>query len=251
MSPSRHTIALRADTDALPIQEETGESFSSTVPGVMHACGHDVHTAMLLGTAKVLVERRDELAGTVNLFFQHAEELNPGGARDMVRAGVLQGVDRIYGFHVMNGPSGTVSVPRGNATSSAGGFFLDIQGQGSHGSMPHQGIDPVLCASQIVVALNHVVSRSLDPAQLAVVNPGSISSGSAPNVIPDTARLLDPHLRRGDGDHRLPTRRGGRPRHLHGVRLHVQVRVGRALRRGQERRRLRRPGARLGSQGRG
>lgn len=189
MSPSRHTIALRADTDALPIQEETGESFSSTVPGVMHACGQDVHTAMLLGTAKVLVERRDELAGTVNLFFQHAEELNPGGARDMVRAGVLQGVDRIYGFHVMNGPSGTVSVPRGNATSSAGGFFLDIQGQGSHGSMPHQGIDPVLCASQIVVALNHVVSRSLDPAQLAVVNPGSISSGSAPNVIPDTARI--------------------------------------------------------------
>lgn len=186
--PTR-TIALRADTDALPVQEETGLPFASKVPGVMHACGHDSHTAMLLGTAAVLSKNRDQFGGTVKLIFQHAEELNPGGARDLVAAGVLQGVDRIYGFHVMNGPIGTIHVSRGPATSSAGGFFLSIQGQGAHGSMPHKGIDPVLCASQIVVALNHIVSRSVDPTDFVVVNPGSIQSGEAPNVIPDSAKI--------------------------------------------------------------
>lgn len=182
-------IALRADTDALPMQEETGLPFASQVPGVMHSCGHDAHTAMLLGTAATLHKNRHLFGGTVKLIFQHAEEQNPGGARDLVAAGVLQGVSRIYGFHVMNGPVGTVAVSRGAATSSAGGFFLTIQGQGSHGSMPHKGTDPVVCASQIVVALNHIVGRNMDPNDMVVVNPGMIQSGEAPNVIPDTARL--------------------------------------------------------------
>lgn len=182
-------IALRADIDALPLQEETGEPFASTVDGVMHACGHDAHTAMLLGTAKVLMGLRDRFAGTVKLIFQHAEEKNPGGAIGMVEAGVLEGVDRVYGFHVMNGPKGHVQAPKGNATASAGGFFVTIQGVGSHGSMPHKGVDPVLCAAQLVVALNHIVSRSIDPAQFSVVNVGSIASGAAPNVIPDTAKV--------------------------------------------------------------
>ena len=186
---STRIIALRADTDALPVQEETGLPFASKVPGVMHACGHDAHTAMLLGTAAVLKENRHLFGGTVKLLFQHAEEQNPGGARDMVAAGVLQGVDRIYGFHVMNGPLGTIGVSRGPATSSAGGFYLHIQGQGAHGSMPHKGIDPVICASQVVIALNHIVSRCVDPSEMVVVNPGMIQSGEAPNVIPDSARV--------------------------------------------------------------
>ena len=182
-------IALRADMDALPVQEETGEPFSSTVEGVMHACGHDTHTAMLLGTAKVLMGIRDQFAGTVKLFFQHAEEMNPGGAKFMVENGALEGVDEVYGVHVMNGRAGTLQVPRGPASSSAGGFFLNIQGVGCHGSMPHKGVDPVLCAAQVVVALNHIASRNVDPAGFLVVNVGFVTAGTAPNVIPDTARL--------------------------------------------------------------
>lgn len=182
-------IALRADMDALPLQEETGEPFSSTVPGVMHACGHDGHTAMLLGAAKVLSQIRDQFTGTVKFFFQHAEELNPGGAKFMVEAGVLEGVDHVFGFHLMNGPKGTISAPKGVATSSTGGFFVTIQGRGGHGSMPHKAIDPLLCASQIVVGLNHIVSRSTDPSNLSVVNAGVVSGGSVPNIIPDTAKV--------------------------------------------------------------
>jgi amidohydrolase len=144
---------------------------------------------MLLGTAKVLMGIRDQFAGTVKLFFQHAEERNPGGAKFMVEAGVLDGVEQVYGFHVMRGPKGTVQAARGCATSSAGGFFATIQGVGSHGSMPHKGIDPALCAAQIVVALNHIVSRSIDPWHFTVVNPGFIASGAAPNVVPDSARV--------------------------------------------------------------
>lgn len=182
-------LALRADMDALPVQEETGLEFASQVPGVMHACGHDAHTAMLLGTAATLMGLRDQFCGTVKLLFQHAEELNPGGAKFLVEAGVMEGVDEVYGVHVMNGPAGTIDVVKGPATSSAGGFFLDVKGRGSHGSMPHQGIDPVLCAAQIVVALNHIVSREVRPGEFLVVNPGFLASGAAPNVIPDSARL--------------------------------------------------------------
>lgn len=181
-------IALRADVDALPIQEETGEPFSSTVPGVMHACGHDAHTAMLLATAKVLSQRRDLFTGTVKFFFQHAEEVNPGGAKFMIEAGVLEGVEHVFGFHMMNGPKGTICAPKGIATSSTGGFFVTIQGQGGHGSMPHKAVDPLLCASQIVVGLNHVVSRSTDPATLVVVNAGVMAGGTAPNTFPTPPR---------------------------------------------------------------
>ncbi len=172
-------IALRADIDALPVQEETGEPFASTVPGVMHACGHDAHAAMLLGTAKVLSEIRDQFSGGVKLFFQHAEEVNPGGAKGMIAAGVLDGVDHVFGFHVMNGPVGTISAPKGVATSSTGGFYVTIQGKGGHGSMPHMSVDPLLCASQIVVGLNHIVSRSVDPKNLVVVNAGVMAGGTA------------------------------------------------------------------------
>lgn len=182
-------IGLRADMDALPVHEETGEEFTSTVPGVMHACGHDTHTAMQLGAAKVLSENTDLFGGTVTFVFQHAEELNPGGAQEMVKAGAMEGLDGIFALHVMNAPVGTVQVRPGPATSLAGGGWITIQGQGSHGSMPQNSIDPVLIAAQVVVGLNTIVSRSVDPSHFMVINPGMIQAGQAPNVIPDSATV--------------------------------------------------------------
>jgi amidohydrolase len=183
------TIALRADMDALPLQEETGVEFSSKNPGVAHACGHDAHTAMLLGTAKVLSGMTDRLAGTVKLIFQHAEELPPGGAQELVKAGVLDGVDAIFGLHIMNQKTGTIQIAQGAVTTISGRFYLTIQGLGSHGSRPQDGIDPILVGSQIVLGLNTIPSRSIDPSHIAVVNVGAFNSGVAPNVIPNTAKL--------------------------------------------------------------
>lgn len=183
------TVALRADHDALPVTEETGEPFSSLVDGVSHSCGHDAHTAMLLGTAKTLVGLTDQFSGTVKLFFQPAEEVLPGGALPMVQGGCMEGVDYVFGTHVMNGPKGTVNVVKGPTTSGSRTAYVRIQGRGSHGAMPHRGVDPVLCAAQVVVALNHIVSRNVDPAAQVVVNPGLLSAGKAPNVVPDTAQI--------------------------------------------------------------
>lgn len=182
------TIALRADLDALPVAEETGEPFAAT-NGLMHACGHDAHTAMLLGTAKTLAGMRDAFGGTVKFFFQPAEEQNPGGARFMVEAGCMHGVDRVFGLHVLNGPKGTIGIARGNATSSAGGWFLTIQGTGGHGSMPEKANDPVVCAAQIVLALHTIVSRNVNPFDFCVVNVGVVQVGEAPNIIPDKAKI--------------------------------------------------------------
>lgn len=187
--PEDRCVAWRADIDALPVQEETGESFASLNDGVAHACGHDAHAAMALGIAHALCENRHAFSGRVKMIFQHAEELNPGGAIELVEAGVLDGVDAIYGIHVMNDKLHRLSVHKGPASTIAGGTFLTIRGKGAHGSMPHTGIDPAVCASFIANALYTVPARNTDPQQMAVMNVGMIQTGAAPNVVPEEAKL--------------------------------------------------------------
>lgn len=185
------TVAFRADMDALPVPEETELPYASQVPGISHACGHDAHSAMLLGTASVLSKMRKDLRGTVYFIFQHAEEQDPGGALDIINSGVLKGVNAIFGMHVLpNFPEGHVGIlPKGAASTSADGFYLTIQGKGSHGSMPHLGVDPVVTGAQIVTALQTIVSRNIPPGEMAVVTIGKFQSGNAYNVIPDKAEL--------------------------------------------------------------
>lgn len=187
---SGKTIALRADIDALPITEEANIDFRSNHDGVMHACGHDTHTAMLLGAAYVLSEMKDDLSGTVKFIFQHAEEQVPGGAQQLVEAGVLEGVDEIYGIHIMpNLTVGSIGVVSGVATTAADGFFLKIQGKGSHASTPELSVDPIVVGAEIVMALQTIVSRNVKPSDMAVLSIGEFHSGQAPNIIADTARL--------------------------------------------------------------
>lgn len=185
------TVGFRADMDALPVQEETGFPFASKTPGVSHACGHDMHTAMLLGTARVLASMQKELPGTVYFIFQPGEEKSPGGALPIIKSGALKGVDAIFGAHVMpNVPAGSIGIlPAGAASSASDGFSLTIQGKGSHGSMPQMGVDPIVTGSEVVIALQTVVSRSATPGDMAVVTVGKFQSGNAPNVIPDKAEL--------------------------------------------------------------
>lgn len=185
------TVALRADFDALPIQDEKEVSYKSKVPGVMHACGHDIHTAGLLGVAKVLSEVRDELEGNVVFIHQFAEELAPGGAKPMIEDGCLDGVDVIYGAHVWShNPLGTVGVHEGFTMAASDAFEITIQGKGGHGATPHKTIDPLVTGTQVVQSLQQIVSRKVDPQKSAVVTVGSFHSGKAFNVIPDTAEIL-------------------------------------------------------------
>ncbi len=184
------TLALRADIDALPIQEETGLEFASQNPGVMHACGHDGHTAMMLATLNALHERRDELTGEIRFIFQHAEELLPGGARDLVEAGVLDGVDLVVGAHLFSlAELGKVGVLPGVHTAAADDFSIEIRGKGGHGAAPHKAVDPVTAAAQVVTGLQHVVSRTVDPIGNAVVSVCTIHGGTAGNVIPEAVEL--------------------------------------------------------------
>ena len=184
------TLALRADMDALPIEEESGVEFRSTRPGVMHACGHDAHTAILLAVARTLLERRNELAGEVRFVFQHAEELPPGGASELIAAGVLEGVDAIVGAHVFaTEESGTVAVPLGPFLAAPDTFEITVRGQGGHAAMVHQAVDPIAAAAQIVTNLQHIVAREVNPIDRAVVSVTRIVAGSASNVIPEQAVL--------------------------------------------------------------
>jgi len=196
------TVGLRADMDALSMQEETGLPFASEVPGVMHACGHDAHTAMLLGAACVLSEMKDALKGNVKFIFQPAEELNPtGGAPGMIKDGVLENpnVDAIFALHVWPGfETGTIISRAGAMMGASDRIFLTITGKTSHGSAPHQGIDAIVIASQVVGGLQTLVSRTVAPLDSAVVSIGTIKGGYRYNVIADkvemegTVRTLNP-----------------------------------------------------------
>ena len=201
------TFALRGDMDALPIQEENDVPYRSRVPGVMHACGHDGHTANLMGAARVLHAMRDSLKGTIKLIFQPAEE-TVRGADAIVAAGVIDDVDAILMLHGWPDlPAGKIGVRNGPVMASADSFTLRIDGKGGHGAYPHKTIDPVVVGAQIVTALQTVVSREVSPLQPAVVSVTMFHAGTARNVIPEraelagTVRALDPALRK-----ELPTR---------------------------------------------
>jgi amidohydrolase len=186
------TILLRADMDALPIHEETGAEYASKHEGVMHACGHDAHTAILLGAARVLSGRKDEFAGNVKLLFQPAEEMPPGGALGMIEAGVLESphVDAVFGLHMANNlPVGQVAVGSGPILAGGDLFQITIQGKGGHAAHPQAAVDPVVIGAQVIAALQTVVSRNVDPMESAVLSITFFKAGDAFNVIPDVATL--------------------------------------------------------------
>lgn len=184
------TVALRADFDALPIQDEKDVPYKSTVEGVMHACGHDGHTATLLTLAKVLTENRDSLPGTVVFLHQHAEELAPGGAKPMVEAGVLDGVDAVFGTHLWAPAKvGVVQTSKDALMAGADRFEITIQGKGGHGASPHETKDAIVIATDVVSQLQQIVSRRLDPAKTAVVTVGTFNAGNAFNIIADKAYI--------------------------------------------------------------
>lgn len=183
-------VALRADMDALAMQEENDFDFVSQRPGVMHACGHDGHTAALLGTAKLLSQHKEIIHGDVLFIFQHAEELFPGGAQQLVDAGVLEGVNAVLGIHFMsNYPIGKVAISHGYATAASDIFDLVVQGKGGHASQPDMTIDPIVIGSQIVTNLQQVVARYISPADRLVVSVTKFHGGTANNVIPDSVHL--------------------------------------------------------------
>jgi amidohydrolase len=184
-------VALRADFDALPIQDEKDVPYKSLVPGVMHACGHDGHTATLLLLAKALNELKDELAGTYVFIHQHAEEYAPGGAKSMIEDGCLDGVNVIFGTHLWAGEqTGTIQYRTGPIMAAADRFEIEIQGQGGHGAQPHKTKDAILTASQLVVNLQQIVSRRVNPVESAVVTVASFTAQNAFNVIADKAKLV-------------------------------------------------------------
>ncbi|WP_132747971.1 amidohydrolase [Scopulibacillus darangshiensis] len=184
------TLAIRADIDALPIQEENTFEFVSNKPGVMHACGHDGHTSILLGTAKVLTSLKEQIIGEVRFLFQHAEETQPGGAQEMVAAGVMENVDCVTGLHLLPQLEvGKIGIISGSMTASSDNFTVTIHGKGGHSGIPHQTIDSTTIAAQVVTNLQHIVSRNTDPLDGTVISVTKFIGGTSLNVIPDAVHI--------------------------------------------------------------
>ena len=188
-SRSGHTACIRADIDALQVQEETGASYASEHEGYMHACGHDAHIAMALTAARILKDREEELNGSVRVIFQPAEE-TACGARQMIAAGALDQVDTIYGTHVWSGiPAGMFSAEAGSRMASADFFTITIRGKGAHGSMPNKGIDPIAAAAAVIQNVQVSFSREFSPLETALVSFCQIHGGNTDNAIPDTVTI--------------------------------------------------------------
>ena len=183
------TIMLRADMDALPVTEETGAPYASKNVGVMHACGHDCHTASLLTAARLIHDHRDELCGTVKFAFQPSEELGTG-APGMIKEGALEGVDTAFGIHIWSMiPAGKISVRGGPQLAAVDKFVINIEGKGGHASAPHECHDPIVCMGAMIGNLQSIVSRECNPADAAVLTIGKAASGTLWNVIPGTAYM--------------------------------------------------------------
>lgn len=185
------TVALRADFDALPIQDEKDVPYKSKVDGVMHACGHDGHTATLLTLAKVMKGYQSNIPGTIVFLHQHAEEYAPGGAKPMIEAGALDDVDAVFGTHLWaTTPLGILETSTGTFMAGTDRFEIVIQGQGGHGAYPHETKDSIVIGAQLISQLQQIVSRRIDPLKTAVVTVGAFEAGEAFNIIPDRAKIL-------------------------------------------------------------
>jgi amidohydrolase len=184
------TVALRADIDALPLKEEGDREYISENPEAAHACGHDGHMAILMGVAELLSQKKDQFKGKVVFLFQPSEERIPGGAKRMIEEGALEGVDAVFGLHLWQPlPTGSVGIVKGAMMAQPDAFTITVKGKGGHGSMPHTTVDPILVASHLVVNIQSIVSRNVDPLKPVVVSFGTVKGGTIYNIIPSEVSL--------------------------------------------------------------